>query len=130
MLAKASFDFHWERLMARDVEIINEKGESEFVDRDFARDLVANGYGAWPNSREGRRRTGGGSGGAGQIAKAVVSGAITFAGAYGQPQQSSNTTVNNWDKSSQETQSDHRTRDLDEGTRDKGRRTGGSGQQG
>jgi hypothetical protein len=68
--------------MARDVEIINEKGESEFVGRDFARELVANGYGAWPNSREGRRRTGR-SGGSGRVRNAALQAGAAIIGVTG-----------------------------------------------
>jgi hypothetical protein len=75
--------------------------------------------------RERRNRRG--SGDVGRVTEAIISSAITVAGAYGEPQQSSTETVNNWGESHQETRSADRSREISGGTRNQGNRTGGSG---
>ena len=64
----------------------------------------------------------------GGVTEAIVSGAIAVAGAYGEPQQASDTTLTNWGESSENTRLSDRDRELRGGTRDKGYGSSGSSQ--
>jgi hypothetical protein len=63
------------------------------------------------------------------VGDASVGVAITVVGAVSEPQQQSDTTVNNWAESSQHAASDRRSESIEDGTRDSGNYHGGSSQQ-
>lgn len=77
-------------------------------------------------SRPSRRNASGSGSTVGGVAEAIVSGAMTVAGAYSEPQQSSDTTLTNFAESSQDSRMSDRDRELRGSTRDKGYGSSGS----
>lgn len=91
---------------------------------EYERRLAARKAAAAPTSTQQPRR-----GGAGRVAKGVVSAGIALHGAAAQPEQDSTTTQRHWGQGAAIQEEGHQGRQARGGTRDKGRsRTSGSSQ--